>query len=147
MAQKSPLVLSGAQLQQLQASDYINTGIPFWMHKNRILNGDFNVWQRGTVLNTLTTTGKYYPDQWVYYFDGSAASVNAQQIAFTPGQTAVPDNPKYYCEVSVSIGASGQSYLQMAQNIEGVNTFQGQTVTISFWAKADTTRTIGINYQ
>jgi hypothetical protein len=144
MAKKTPLVLSGAQLQQLQAADYINTGIPYWMHKNRVLNGDFNVWQRGTALSTITTSGTYYPDQWRVDFDGTGANLSIQQQTFTLGQTAVPDNPKYYCECSVSIGATGQTLLAMDQRIESALTFAGQTATVSFYAKADTTRTLSV---
>ncbi|HWB08613.1 MAG TPA: hypothetical protein VG826_05290 [Pirellulales bacterium] len=139
---KQPLVLSAGQQQQLQAADYLNTGIPYWMHKNRILNGDFNIWQRGTALNTITTTGAYFPDQWQFAFDGTSPSINVQQKAFTVGQTSVPDNPASYCECSVSLAASGQTFLEMLQRIEGSQTFQGQYVTISFWAKADAARTL-----
>lgn len=148
MGKKSPLVLSGAQLQQLQSTDYADIGIPFLAFRNRVLNGDFNIWQRGTSLVTITSSGTHYPDQWVYLFDGSAASISSQRVAFTTGQTAVPDNPLYYVENSVSVGATGQTFLQMCQNIEGVGTFQGQSVTVSFWAKADTgTRTLGVSLQ
>jgi hypothetical protein len=145
MAQKQPLVLSGAQIEQLQASDYANIGIPFFMHKNRILNGDFNVWQRGPGLQTLTTNG-YWPDQWNWSANGTGANISFQQKAFAAGQTAVPDNPLYYCELSISIGASGQTVNVVQQNIESVQTFQGQTVTLSFWAKADATRTVSANF-
>lgn len=146
MSQKTPLVLSGAQLQQLQASDYANIGIPFFMFKNRILNGDFNIWQRGTALNTITASGSYYPDQWVYTFDGTTPYVNVQQEAFSVGQTAVPDSPLYYCECSASGSVpSGQTFSRMSQRIEGVQTFQGQSVTVSFWAKADTSRSLSVS--
>lgn len=141
-----PLVLKNGQIQQLQATDYASINIPYFTFKNRVLNGDFNIWQRGTALNTITTSGTYYPDQWVYTFDGSTPSINVQQIAFAAGQTNVPDNPLYYCECSLSIAASGQTFLHMGQRIEGSQTFQNQAVTISFWAKASSSQTIGFYY-
>lgn len=145
MSQRQPVVMNAGQLQQLQSADYANIGIPYFMYKNRVLNGDFYIWQRGTSLNTITTTNTYYPDQWVYTFDGSTPYVNVQREAFTVGQTSVPDDPLYYCECSVSGSIpSGQTFSRMSQRIEGVQTFQGQSATISLWAKADTTRSVSV---
>ena len=64
--------------------------------------------------------------------------------AFTLGQTNVPGEPQFFSRTVVSSVANAGSYSFLAQRIEGVRTFAGQTVTISFWAKADTTRPIAI---
>jgi hypothetical protein len=144
MSQRQPVVLNAGQLQQLQAADYANIGIPYFMHKNRVLNGNFNIWQRGTALSTITTTSTYYPDQWRADFDGTGTNLSIERMSFSPGQTSVPDNPLYYLEASVSIAATGQTVLALDQRIESCFTFSGQTATVSFWAKADTSRTLSV---
>ena len=111
--------------------------------KNYIINGNFDIWQRGTSL-TGQTGDKYLSDRWV--FSPSGATFNYNQGTFTAGQTDVPNNPKFYADLTVT-GADDNARIE--QRIEDVNTLAGETITISFWAKytsnAPTSFNIGIN--
>jgi hypothetical protein len=102
--------------------------------KNKIINGDFGIWQRGT---SFSTSGAYCADRW--QVNASGATGTWSQQTFTPATAPVA-------------GYEGQFFLRMAitgaddnagiiQKIENVRTFAGQTITVSFWAKGDTTRT------
>ena len=97
--------------------------------RNRFFNGDMSLWQRGTSLSL--TTEQYGPDRWL--LSGNSATVTQQ--TFTPGQTDVPGNPTYF--VRATVAASGNKP-NIGQKIEGVETFAGKEVTLSFWVKAST---------
>jgi len=107
--------------------------------RNAIINGNFDLWQRAT---SHSTNGYGSADRWSNLRSGSSCTISRQ--AFTLGQTAVPNNPTYFCRAVVSSVANAANYSVLSQNIEGVSTFAGRTVTVSFWAKADATRSISI---
>jgi hypothetical protein len=108
-------------------------------NRNVVINGNFDIWQRGT---TGTATGYTCVDRWANVIVGTTQSVSRQ--AFTVGQTSVPNNPTYYYRnvVTSVAGAGNVAFLQ--QRIEGVQTLSGQSATISFWAKADAVKNIAI---
>lgn len=113
------------------------------MFRNKLINGDFSVWQRGTSFN-VTTTGTYTADRWVIQFDGTGATRTVSQQTFTNGQTDVPNNPTYFLRYNQSVAGSGGTYNNVAQRIEGVRTLAGQTATVSFYAKADAARPVTV---
>jgi hypothetical protein len=100
--------------------------------KNYIINGNFDIWQRGTSV-TGQTSDQYLADRWKIIDSG--ATYSYQQGSFTAGQTGVPNNPKYFANITVT-GADDN--LSIRQPIEGVNTLAGETITVSFYAKYTT---------
>jgi hypothetical protein len=128
------LAADGSATAQISS---INNG-PLAGFRNAIINGNFDIWQRGTSF----TGNEYGADRWVSGRTGTTHT--ATQQPFTLGQTDVPNNPTYYIRTVVSsvAGASNNAYL--TQLIEGVRTFSGQQVTVSFWAKVDTTKNISV---
>ena len=122
---------------QLTSTVEQNTGgavAPFVAGKNKFINGDFYVNQRN--LTSQTTDGAYGFDRWRMYAS-SGGTYFAQ--TFTPGTAPVAGyEGKNFARI-VTTGQSGASvYTSIDQPIEDVRTFAGQTVTISFWAKAAT---------
>ena len=107
--------------------------------KNRLINGNFDIWQRNV---TQTSSGYGSDDRWQNRNVGSTKT-NSRQ-AFTLGQTDVPGNPSYYSRTVVSSSAGANNYVHKTQYIEGVETLSGETVTLSFYAKADDTRSIAV---
>jgi hypothetical protein len=116
----------------------INDG-PISGTRNRIINGNFDVWQRGTATGSWVApvTNFYWPDRWVFTSNGTGGNGSASQQAFSAGQTDVPGEPTYFLRWQITSAASGQttggSYVE--QRIEDVRTFAGQTATLSFYAK------------
>lgn len=106
---------------------------------NAIINGDFNVWQRAT---SQTSAGYGSDDRW-YNNHGGSSKVHSQQ-SHTSGQVTVPGNPQFYSRTVVTSVANAANFVVKVQNIEGVRSFSGQTITVTFWAKADATRNIAI---
>jgi hypothetical protein len=116
--------------------------------KNKIISGDFSIWQRGTTFNGVAAgANNFSADRFFANRDGSGATVNLTQQTFTPGNTIPGYESAYYYQYAQTVAGSGGTYSNIiAQNIEDVRTFAGQTATFSFWAKADTTRNLNINF-
>ena len=103
--------------------------------KNYLINGNFDIWQRGT---SFTATG-YTADRWYGIVSGTGTTTISQQ-SFTLGQTDVPNEPKYYLRIAKSSGAASGDYLSSKN--ESVRTFAGQATVISFYAKASAATTL-----
>ena len=118
----------------------INNG-PLAGFRNAIINGNFDYWQRGTSF----TASAYGSDRWYHAAVGSTQSVTLQP--FTLGQTDVPGEPLYFCRTVVTSVPGVCNYVLLAQRLEDVRSFAGQEVTVSFWAKADSTKNISVDFQ
>lgn len=120
----------------------INSG-PVAGFKNKIINGNFDIWQRGTSSVTwVAPINSYYLcDRWLSQVGGTGGAGALSRQAFTVGQSEVPNNPTYFLRLNVTSAASGQvtgnNYLE--QRIEDVTTLAGQQVTVSFWARGSGT--------
>jgi len=102
----------------------------FFAGKNKILNSDFGIWQRGT---SFTAAEGYTADRWV---GGSNATITFSQQTFTPGTAPVAGyEGTFFIRQAKSAGGT---FTDIRQRIENVRTFAGQTVTLSFWAKVAT---------
>lgn len=116
---------------------------------NAIINGAFDFWQRGT---SLTYAGgyPYLADRWRYAGDGSGATRVISQQTFAPGTIPVTGyEGQYFHRFNQTVAGTGGTFSVVETTVEDVRNFAGQTVTFSFWAKADSARTIqaGVSYQ
>jgi hypothetical protein len=109
--------------------------------RNKIINGGFDIWQRGT---SQTATGYGSDDRWLNLNLGSTKTASRQ--TFTVGQTDVPGNPSYWARTVVTTSAGSGNYCTKQQKIENVATLSGQVATLSFWAKADATKNIAVEF-
>jgi hypothetical protein len=104
--------------------------------QNAIINGGFDVWQRGTSI-TPTSGYAYTADRWRTFSYGASTSTFSQQ-AFTPGTAPVAGyEGRFFARV-----LSTNSNAVFSHIIEDVRTFAGQQVTLSFWAKSATAQTL-----
>ena len=92
---------------------------PF-MFRNRLINGNFQFWQRGT---TTSTTGTYLADRWI-----------AQNIST---QLQSTDVPLAAFPFSIEFGGTTATFPYIAQRLEPIEAANliGTELTISFWAK------------
>ena len=121
------------------------TNLQIPLSPNYIINGGFDIWQRGTSFSN-PASGSYTADRWKVTHDGTGATRTVTRQTFTPGAAPVAgyESP-YFIRYATSVAGSANTYQVILQPIEDVRTFAGQTVTVSFWAKADATRTIFCN--
>jgi hypothetical protein len=132
----SSLVKNGAQ--DIRAlGDAIDTSV--WnigfgqAGKNKIINGDFYINQRA--FTSTTTTGTYGFDRFRMLASGGTTTYSAQ--TFTTGTAPVAGyEGKNFARIATTGQTGTNPYSIINQNIEDVRTLAGQTMTLSFWAKA-----------
>ena len=112
--------------------------------KNKIINGNFDFWQRGTTASYSVSSSQYLSDRW-HMRTTATANVTTSRQSFTVGQTDVPNNPKYFYRWDITSHTSGTGILE--HRIEDVSTFAGNTFTLSFWAKCNSSQTMSTAYQ
>lgn len=101
---------------------------------NVVINGAFEINQRS--FTSTAATNAYTYDRWITENSLTAGTATYSAQAFTAGAAPVAGyEGKNYARVLTS-GVSGNGYALYGQKVEDVRTFAGETVTISFWAKA-----------
>lgn len=113
--------------------------------RNAIINGNFDVWQRGTSFSN-PASGAYTADRWIMGWDGSGATRTISAQTFIPGQTDVPGNPGSYFRWNQSVAGTAGGENTIGQRIEFVYTYADQQVTLSFYAKAASSLTMPAIY-
>jgi ribosomal protein L27 len=128
----------------LVADSSTATGLSYQVNsaagKNKIINGDFNIWQRGTSFTPMSNAA-YGPDRWQFGLSGDVANVSRQ--AFTPNDIVSIGygDAQYFMRMEV-VSSNGSA--RMEQKIEDVRTLANQSVTVSLWAKANTTTSLDL---
>ena len=110
--------------------------------RNLINNGDFSVWQRA-VSQTSSDYGS--DDRWLNQNVGTT-KVHTQE-PFAVGQTEVPNNPKFYSRTVVTTVAGVGNFARKLQNLEDVTKTSGETVTVSFYARADAAKNMALEFE
>jgi archaellum component FlaF (FlaF/FlaG flagellin family) len=106
---------------------------------NAIINGAFDIWQRGTSTSTIGG-GVFVADRWRATATTASPIGTMSQVAFTPGTLAlVETEARFHLRINVT-SLNGSTDFGVSQRVEDVRTFAGQTVTVSFYAKSDSTR-------
>ena len=111
--------------------------------RNRVINGAFDVWQRGG--GPHTSNAIYASDMWMMNVVGSSNTVTRQ--TFTPGNPIPGYEPRYWLRAVVASVAGAGNFASVKTVIEGARTLAGQQVTVSFWAKADAVKSVAIEFQ
>ena len=106
--------------------------------KNRIINGDFNIWQRGTSF-AISANAAYTCDR--FLSDSGAMNYTFSRQSFTAGTAPVAGYESAFFFRALATSGSG-GFPKIQQKIEDVRTFAGNTVTLSFWAKASSAITV-----
>jgi hypothetical protein len=137
-------VLTAANMNDLSGTLNTLAGVEYAAGKNKIINGAFNVWQRGTSVTASASVDTLIADRFYANRNGTGATVTISQQTFTPGTAPVAgyESQYFYRYAQTVAGTGGTFLIALAQKIEDVRTFAGQTVTMSFFAKADASRVV-----
>jgi len=122
----SGIQFSDASIQTAAASPYVL--------KNRIINGDFQVWQRATSAtfssdNVYNTADRWQTSMYASGFALGTRTVSRQE--FTTGSS--PNGSRYFFQMAPN-SAADSLYTYMQQPIEDVTQFSNVYVTLSYWA-------------
>lgn len=122
----------------------VATSLGYAAGKNKIINGDFLINQRA--FTTSTSSGLYPADRTVMFNAGGTCTTSRQD--FTPGTAPVAGyEGRNFIRAAISGQSASTDYYRFRQLIEDVTNFAGQTVTLSFWAKANSgTPSIAANF-
>jgi hypothetical protein len=133
--------------ETLVADSSATTGLSYQSNyaagKNAVINGAFNVWQRGTTF-TNPAGDSYTADRFMIDYGTAAPTSNSvTRQTFTPGTAPVAgyEGAFFFRSTLTTVGTT--SRLSIHHKIENVQTYAGQTVTLSFFAKADSARSLG----
>lgn len=124
------------------ANSQIRSGTPF--RKNAIINGAFNIWQRGTSFASIADN-TYTADRWLYRKSGAMVHTVARSTDVpTVAQAGRLFNYSLHADcttVDSSIAAGDYAIIQ--QKVEGFNwlSLAQRACTLSFWVKATKTGT------
>jgi hypothetical protein len=108
-----------------QLDSTVNALFPY---TNKIINGDFRIWQRGTSFSGVSS-GQYTTDRWMVSYR-------------TAGVTVAKQNNQYYQAVRLTNTDGSVQSFDFEQRIEDTSQFDNTTYTLSFYAKASTAVTV-----
>jgi len=110
------------------------TGFSDCLGRNKVINGKFNIAQRGT--NFVGLANAYGLDRW-------ATSKSTSAVTDTAQSTDVPSSNEFLYSQKITVTTADASiaagdYLISAQGIEGYNARDliGRTFTLSFWVRS-----------
>jgi len=125
---------------------YYSDQAPLRNNKNFIINGNMEIWQRGT--GPFTTSGDYTADRW-RYTESSSGSYSISRSTDVPSGI----NANYSAEATVVTADtsvdSGDWLIPFHYTIEGVDFLPlvGKTATLSFWVKSNLTGTYSVSFR
>jgi len=119
------------------------------INDNLLINGAFDVWQRGVGHDgsyTATDT-TYFADRWVRRNGVSGGgqditTFSLQRMEFDKDQNEVDGHPKYYLASNHTLAGTGGhngDFVHIENRIEDVRLINGEDVTMSFHAKCGVT--------
>jgi hypothetical protein len=112
--------------------------LDFLPNRNRIINGAFDVWQRGGG-GFVCSDGTYTADQWRYAQTGAGGTHTVTRVDQPTGSTLIGGmNPRYYLRLSNTVVGSATAQI-IGQRIEDVRTLAGESCTLSAWIKGTAT--------
>ena len=126
------------------ASGFTNN---YFAGKNKIINGDFGINQRN--FTSTSVVSAFLFDRFFTTLGGTTGTITYTPQVFTPGAAPVAGyEGANLLQMITASYSNNDSWGGVSQKIESVRTLAGQTVTFSFWAKADSgTPKLGIRFQ
>ena len=112
-------------------------------NRNRIINGLFDIWQRGTSFAAIAT-GTYTADRWVYTQTGAGGSRSVSQQSNALGTLIGGMQAKQFLRLDIATLGSATAQT-IGQRIEDVRTFAGETVSVSCMVKGTLTGAVTLN--
>jgi len=116
--------------------------------RNFIMNGDMSVWTRGTSITAPAGATTYGPDRWFIAHAGSSSVMSKQQFFGPIGASsfwpATSYNNGSFTRITATSVAGSGNYSVFGQAFLGMEALVNGSVTVSFWAKCDGNKTVGV---
>lgn len=123
-----------------QNQDVIFDELPMGgLFRNALVNGNFDVWQRGTSFTAATVPANnddtYLPDRWILLSDGNDI------VDVSRESTVIPAESTYSLKCEVETANKKFGWLQIIEAADAIK-FAGKTVSLSFQARTTTDKLI-----
>jgi hypothetical protein len=124
-------ILTATNMNDVGGAINLLDGAQYAGAKNRVLNSNFSVWQRGTSIACSTTA--YTADRWQGYRGVAGGTISRQAT----GDTTNLPNIQYCARVQRDAANTSTSNIYIAQTFESVNSIPlaGKTIYFSFYAR------------
>jgi hypothetical protein len=128
-------VAVGSDGETIVADSSTSTGLRYQgtmaAGKNAMINGGFDIWQRGTSFASSNSSTNYTTDRWNFYRGVVTGGTVSRQ---TSGLTGF----QYAARVQRDSGNTSTDALYLMQNVDTATAtpFAGKTVTLSYYARA-----------
>jgi hypothetical protein len=122
------LTVNGVATSQsfTQGTDYLS---PYQGFRNKIINGSFEFWQRGTA-RTYMNAGQYLADRWTIRYYQNASHKRTAVTPVTGMQT------RYALKVgSLTVGGGARMWTNTELESGDSIPLRGKTMTLSFWVR------------
>jgi hypothetical protein len=129
-------VLTATEMNEIGQAINLLDGAQTSGAKNRVLNSNFSVWQRGTSIAVAAAAKTYTADRFWGARGGAVAGATVSRQA--TGDTTNLANIQYCARVQRDSGNTSTQYITLSTDFETVNSIPlaGKTVTFSFYARA-----------
>ena len=127
-------------------ADTIAANISSGSFKNKIVDGRFDFWYEET---DQTSSGYGSDTMWANVHVGSSAWHSQRGLSLTYGDLPCVENPsaRYASRTNVTSVTGAGNYVRKVTKIESVRTLSGKKATLSFYAKADSSKFLGISLE
>jgi len=116
----------GSNGETLVADSSTSTGLRYNASiaagKNALINGGFDIWQRGTSFTNPGTSGAYNADRWCSYFNGNGT--------ITQETTVKPATSTYSLKITATASSADNGLYQLIEELQ-MEQFRGKSVTLS----------------
>ena len=108
--------------------------------KNYIINGGFDIWQRGTSFLNIPSGLLFCADRWFLTRDGTGATVNINRGGWIPGsvETGIGKTSGSILEFQQTVAGTGCNFNTINQRLENIQWSSQKTMTLSFNCSFDT---------
>jgi hypothetical protein len=118
----------------------------FLRNTNYLINGDFNIWQRGTSFSS-PADGTYCADRWRIGYNGSTGTFTVSQVAFAASGDGLPTNPRYYLNWNQTVSGGSEAFRRIEQRVEDVRPSSNKTFTLSAWVYSAAATTVKLSFE
>ena len=119
--------------------DVADNELHFRQAENMIINGNFDIWQRGTSFSAIGFTA----DRWYLSFAGTGVTCTLSRGTKTVGQELPPTRAAYFAQ-AVFDDSSTDGNVLLQYRVPNLWAINNKTITVSFWAQADVNLELGV---
>jgi hypothetical protein len=140
-ASDTPAILSkGSDGTVLVADSTTSTGLAWQPYgaqvvagKNKLINGSFDIWQRGVTFSPGSITNSYGGDRWKCTYDDSTSGLTMSRVDIGDLNLGF----KYAVSLKNTVGTKANANVRLQQAFETHDThmMRGKTYTLSFYAR------------